>query len=113
MPFNARMPSERSLSGLRSECSILSVAIERLLEGRLTQPPIGSDEAFVRALAAGKIGIDQRFDGVGHLLGFEAGAYDLADGGVLSGVAAQRDLVELAALLLDAQDADMADMVVA
>ena len=52
-------------------------------------------------------------DGVGDLVRAEAAADDLADRGVLVAGAAKRDLVELGALLLDAEDADMADMVMA
>ncbi len=43
----------------------------------------------------------------------EAGAEDLANRGALGGRAAERDLVELLALLIEAENADMADMVVA
>jgi hypothetical protein len=43
----------------------------------------------------------------------EAAADDLADRGVFIRRAAERDLVELLALLLDAENADVADMVVA
>ena len=41
------------------------------------------------------------------------GPEDRADRGVLGGRAAERDLVEFLALLVDAEDADVADMVVA
>ena len=60
-----------------------------------------------------EIGVDDRLDGVGDLVRAEAAADDLADRGVLVGRAAERDLIELGALLLDAENADMADMVVA
>ena len=43
----------------------------------------------------------------------KARAEDLADRGVLARRAAERDLVELLALLVDAEDADVADVVVA
>ncbi len=43
----------------------------------------------------------------------EAGALDFADGGFLVRAAAEEDLVEFLALLVDAENADVADMVVA
>src|SRR5690606_7045161 len=68
---------------------------------------------FGGAAAAGDIGIDQRLDSTGHVLGFKARPDDLADRSLFGGVAPQGNLVKLAALLFDAQNADMADMVVA
>ena len=48
-----------------------------------------------------------------HVLRAEAGADDLADRGVLVARAAERDLVGLLAGALEAENADVADMVVA
>ena len=70
------------------------------------------DEALALA-ARGKIDGDDPLDRVRHLLGSEAGAQNLADRGILGGVAAKRDLVGFDAALLQAENADMADMVVA
>src|SRR5690606_15699864 len=63
--------------------------------------------------AMGEIGVDHDLDRIGDLAGTEAAADDLTDRGLLVAGTAQRDLVELGALLLHAQYADMADMMVA
>src|SRR5690606_27345416 len=84
-----------------------------LLERRRPQPPVGGEEGLLAPLAQREIGLDDGLDGVGDLLRREATADDLADRAVLVARAAERHLIELLALLLDAEDADMADMVVA
>ena len=63
-------------------------------------------------MAQRDVGIDQRLDGIGNLGLAEGGAQDFAKGGRLVTRAAQRELVEFDALLVDAQDADMAYMMV-
>jgi hypothetical protein len=60
-----------------------------------------------------KIGVDQRLDRIDDGLGGEPAPDNLADGCVLVRRTAERDLVELLALLLQAENADMADMVMA
>ena len=79
----------------------------------LTDAAIGGEEVFGFAVADLEIGVDQRLHGIDHLVGGKALADDLADRRVLVAGAAQRQLIELLALLLDAEDADMADMVMA
>src|SRR5215217_1012617 len=113
MPLSARMPSARSLSCAMGVGASLGIAIEGLLERGFTEAAIGVDEALVGADAPGDIGVDQRLDGAGHVLCLKAGPDDLADRGMFGRVATQRDLVQLAALLLDAENADMANMVMA
>src|SRR5688572_2816548 len=98
MPLRARMPSARSLSCAGWTGASLGIAIEGLLERGFAQAAIGLDECLVGAGASSDIGIDQRFDGAGDLLGLKAGADDLADRRMLGGIATQGDLVELAAL---------------
>ena len=59
------------------------------------------------------IGLDQGFDRVDHLLRTEPGAGDLADRGGLVAGAAEGDLIGLLARALEAENADVADMMVA
>ena len=59
------------------------------------------------------VGLDDPLDRVGDLVRAEAASDNLADRGVLVAGAAEGDLVEFGALLLDTEDADMADMVMA
>src|SRR6218665_2351860 len=116
MPLSDMMPSSRRASrlcGRRPATARSSVAIKRLLERLLAEAAEGIDEGLGRAFTAGGIGIDQPLDGVGHVVGNETVAENVADGGLLGGVAADGDLVELGALLLDAQNADMGHVVVA
>ena len=60
-----------------------------------------------------EVGVDDRLDGVDDLVGGEGRADDVAERRGLGGGAAERDLVELLALLVDAEDADVADVVMA
>ena len=60
-----------------------------------------------------KIGVDQGFDGVGDFVFGESRADDVADRSGFVAGAAKSDLVKFDALLIDAENADMADMVVA
>ena len=57
--------------------------------------------------------IDHPLHRVGDLMLAEAGAHDLADAGVFRARAAEQELVEFHAFLVDAQDADMAGMMMA
>ena len=70
-------------------------------------------EGFLLVARAIQIGGDHVLDRLGDVgLGHRRADHG-ADGGVLVVAAADGDLVELLAVLLDAQNADMADMVVA
>jgi hypothetical protein len=55
-----------------------------------------------------EVGVDDRLHRVDDLAGGEAAPDDLADGRVFGTRAAERDLVELLAFAVDAQDADVA-----
>src|SRR3989338_635196 len=85
--------------------------IEALLERIDADAAIGVDEPFA-VLADADIGGDDGLDGVHHFVFREGAAHDIADGGLFVRRAAKRHLVIFDALLVDAQDADMADMVV-
>src|SRR6478735_1228230 len=86
--------------------------LESGFERSKAEPADGIDKALVR-LARLDIDIDDAFDRIGHVLGGKAWAQNLADGRVLGCVATERDLVGFDAALLQAENADMADMVVA
>src|SRR6185437_11007639 len=68
------------------------------------------DKDFVRPCAQLDIGRDDILDDVGNFFVWHGRAEQRAELGVLVGLAAERDLIEFLALLLDA---DMADMVMA
>src|SRR3990170_485875 len=87
-------------------------AIESLVEGLSPHAPPRIEETLSVA-AFGEGGVDDGVDRLRHRLGTEARADDGADGSVVLGVAAERDLVKLGAFLVDAQDADIAGMVMA
>src|SRR5262245_27057647 len=88
-------------------------AIERLLERSGAEPAVGVEEPFGAVHPQREIGFDDRFDRVGHLVGAEAAADDLAERRMLVAGAAERDLVEFRTLLFDAKNADMADVMMA
>ena len=73
----------------------------------------GIDEQFVRPLAQLDIGRGDILDDVGHLRVGHRRTDQRAELGILVGLAAERDLIEFLAVLLDAENADMADMVMA
>src|SRR6185437_15966248 len=111
-PLSARIWRARFGSG--SGCLRARLfAIERLLERRVAHPSIDLDEGLVGGLPPLDVGVHQPFDGVRYVVGNKAGAHRIAQRRALRGVAADGDLVELGALLLDAENADMADIVVA
>jgi hypothetical protein len=113
LPFGAGSPPfESAVQGSSAILPSLSSGIELLLEGSRADPGQGVVEALAVA-ALLQIGGDDAVDRVDHVVVGEGRADDLADGGVLVGAAAERDLVELLALLVDAEDADVADVVVA
>src|SRR5271154_875796 len=71
------------------------------------------DEQFVRPLPQFEIGRGDVLDHVGHLRIGHRRPDQRAERGILVGLAAERDLIKLLAVLLDAENADMADMVMA
>ena len=72
-----------------------------------------STKSLVGPRAQLEIGLDDVLDHVDDLRIGQRRARSGADAGVLVGAAAEGDLVELLALLVDAENADMADMVMA
>ena len=92
-------------------------AVGRLLEGVVTDAAQRVDEALGSACAQLAVGVQNRLDHARHFGGGKRRANHLARrGGARQGravAAAQRDLVPLLAVLVDAQDADVAAVVVA
>src|SRR5262245_32112881 len=91
----------------------LNSGIDAILERLDTDTPIGVDEAlaFVARL---EIGRDQGIDRLDHLVRLHRRPEDRAERGLAEvDIAAQADLVELDPVLVDAQDADVANMVMA
>ena len=86
--------------------------IEFLPEWLNADAAIGVEEALA-GRARFEIGVDDGLDRIGDFVLAERGADDVADRGGLVARAAERDLVEFDALLIDAENADMADMVMA
>src|SRR5690606_10941427 len=68
----------------------------------------GGDETLVLVQALGQIGFDQLLDHVGHVGRRKRRADDLAQRGVVALAAADRDLVPLLAVLIDAEHTDVA-----
>src|SRR5579883_79641 len=89
-----------------------SSAIQSFLERRQANAPIGLEEAFA-VISLSDVDLHDRLDRVDHLVIGEGVADDLADRSILHGRAAQRQLVIFLTLLIDAEDADMADVVMA
>jgi hypothetical protein len=87
----------------------LSSGIEGLLEGLGADAAVGGEEFLTfRTL---QIGVENLLDGIRHILAGKTRSEDGSDGGTLGGGATERDLVEFLALLIEAEDADVADMV--
>src|ERR1035438_1503956 len=111
--FQASSWTRRSLISL-GICNLSFVGIQLVgadTEGIEADPSHGIDEAFA-AVAVGEIGVDQPFHHVGHLVGGEGGTDDFAKAQGVALAAADADLVPLLALLIDAEDADVADVMV-
>src|SRR5882672_10791883 len=98
--------SRRQLSAAM-RCSLISVPIDRFLEGLYPDAVHHVDEALGVAVAASEVALDQLLDDVGDLGARERRPDDLAERG------ADPDLVPLLAVLVDAEDADVPDVVVA
>ena len=111
-------PSGRSWSSatLSQGSSISSPSLMSGIEPLLERLEAGTLIGFQETLAVGanvQIGLDDGLDRVGHIIAGERGSDDLADGSVLVRIAAERDLVVFDALLIDTQNADVADVVMA
>src|SRR5665811_705006 len=85
--------------------------IESLLEGYSAHAAPRLEEAL-SLVAIFNIGVDDGVDRLRHGLGAEARADDGADRGTVLRVAAERDLVEFGAFLVDAKNADIAGVMV-
>src|SRR5204862_7736852 len=114
-PFGPR--SSRCQLSATMRRSLISVAIYGFLEGFCPDAVHHVDEAFGLAVAAREIALDQLFDHVRNLGAREGWTDDLAErctaaGPDLALVAADLDLVQLLAALVDAEDADVADVMV-
>ena len=91
----------------------MNSAIDPILERLGADAPVGFDEALA-VDARVQISGDQGVDRLDHLVGGDSRAEDRAECGVAEiDVAAEADLVELDAVLIDAEDADVADMMMA
>src|SRR5690606_19742262 len=86
--------------------------IDALLERVDSDTAEGVEEGFFFG-ALLDVDLDQLVDHVGHFLLGEGRAEDLRQAGLAAGAAAEGHLVELLALLVHAEDADVADVVVA
>src|SRR4051812_33343612 len=91
----------------------LTSGIDTLPEWFDAEPLHRVDEQLVGARTQRQISLDDILDHVCDLAIGNGGSDQRAEHGALIGAAADRDLVEFLAVLLDAENADMADMVVA
>src|SRR5882672_2247936 len=91
---------------------LISLAIDLFLEGRDADSLHDIDETLHLAVPALEVALDQLFDRVWHFGARERGSEDLAERRRRL-VSADLDLVPLLAVLIDAEDADVADVVVA
>src|SRR5713226_7549220 len=115
-PAGPRLSSSQLSATMRR--SLMSVAIYEFLEGFDADAVHHVDEAFGVAVATREVAINQPLDHVGHFGASERRADHLAQRRAHAGtdfplVAADLDLVPLFAVLVDSEDADMADVVVA
>src|SRR5262245_48639987 len=106
-------PSSRTCqASVRARPSRSMSGIEALLERVEADPAVGVEEALASAAQA-HVGGDNRFDRGDDAICGEGRADDVSERGRFVGAAAECHLVELLALLVDAENADMADMVMA
>src|SRR5262245_30411969 len=106
----ASSPMKRQLFGCSAPCC--SRAIEGLLEGIRAGAADVVEEPFAAVGAIGEIDVDDGVDRRNDVVLGERRTHDLAQRGVVLGRTAERHLVEFLPLLVDTQDADMADMMV-
>src|SRR6187402_176743 len=113
-PLSGSGVSTASLAKLSSAIfPPLTSGIDTLLEGFDAEALHRVDKQLLRPLAQRQIGFHDVLDDVGNLVELDAGADQIAKRGALVGATADGDLVDLLAVLLDAENADMADMVMA
>src|SRR3954468_17345640 len=87
--------------GCRAPC--LKIAIELLLERIEADAAVGFEEPLIRIGPLLQIDVHDGLDGIRDLVDRESRPHDLADRRVVLGRAAERDLVELLTLLIDAE----------
>ncbi len=88
-----------------------SISIEDLLEGFFADSFVGFEEGFVLIFSDLDVGIDDGFDGGGNVFVGESGANDAADLGILVWIAPEEELIDFFSAFVEAEDADMSDMV--
>src|SRR5690242_10127883 len=96
-------------SSVTTRC-LMSCDIDALLERLEADALHGVDESLV-VVAVRDVRIDEPLHDVRHLVRGKRGADDLAERGGVALRAADGDLVPLRAVLVDAEDADVADVV--
>src|SRR3977135_3327127 len=112
-PLDPRLRSCQMSATMRR--SLISVAIYGFLERFDANAVHHVDEALGVAVAAREVALDQLFDHIGDLGAPERRTDPLAEGSPAAGpdfplVAADLDLVPLLAALVDAENADVADV---
>src|SRR5258706_9959001 len=88
-------------------------AIHMILERFYAHPPHDIDKPFFLAVAKGQIRTNQFLDNIGNLSLRYRRPQHLAQCRVIALRATDGNLIELRALLIDSQNADMPDMVMA
>src|SRR5713101_6276387 len=91
----------------------LTSGIDPLPERFDTKPLHGVNEKLVGTRAQCEVGLDNILDHVGDFAVRNSRPDQGADRGFFVGTAADRDLIEFLAVLLDAENADMADVMMA
>src|ERR1700749_4941570 len=91
----------------------LTSGIDPLPEWFDTEPLHRVDEQLVGTGAQREISFNNILDHVGDFAVFDGGADQGADFGILVSAAADRDLVKFLAVLLDAENPDVADVMMA
>src|SRR5580692_10019506 len=86
--------------------------IDHVLERRHADAAIGVEQALA-IHAKFQIGVHHAFDRIDDLVLAETGAHDFADARIFRARAAKLDLIELHAFFIDAQNADMARVMMA
>src|SRR3954454_20722135 len=113
-PLSGSGVSTASLTKLSSAIfPPLTSGIDALLEGFDAEALHRVHEQLFGPLAQRQISFHDVLDDVGDLVEFDAGADQIAECGTLVGAPADGDLVDLLAVLLDAENADVTDMVMA
>src|SRR3546814_17548746 len=112
LPWGIAPSSDSGRQESSASLPSLSSGIELLLEGGMADAGQGIFEALSLA-ALLQVGGNDVVDGLDHLVVGEGGADDLPERSVLVGAAAEGDLVEFLALLVDAEDADVAHVMMA